>query len=67
MFAALLNHICVIWQDVVLDLINQTRVLRIELSQKDETISHLSGDIKDITVLYTHSLPFALFPIVCFK
>uniref|UniRef100_A0A7N6BFY2 Kinesin motor domain-containing protein n=1 Tax=Anabas testudineus TaxID=64144 RepID=A0A7N6BFY2_ANATE len=37
-------------KDVVLDLINQTRDLRSELSQKEETISHMSGDIKDITV-----------------
>lgn len=39
-------------KDVLLDLMNQTRDLRAELSQKDETISHLSGDIKDITVKY---------------
>uniref|UniRef100_A0A671WE75 Kinesin family member 15 n=1 Tax=Sparus aurata TaxID=8175 RepID=A0A671WE75_SPAAU len=37
--------------DVVLDLMNQTRVLRCEQSQKDETITHLSEDIKDITVI----------------
>lgn len=30
---------------------NQTRVLRCEQSQKDETITHLSEDIKDITVI----------------
>ncbi|XP_070698199.1 kinesin-like protein KIF15 [Pempheris klunzingeri] len=36
-------------KDVVLDLINQTRDLRCELSQKDQTITHLSGDIRDIT------------------
>uniref|UniRef100_A0A7N6BNY1 Kinesin motor domain-containing protein n=1 Tax=Anabas testudineus TaxID=64144 RepID=A0A7N6BNY1_ANATE len=42
-------------KDVVLDLINQTRDLRSELSQKEETISHMSGDIKDITVLYSFS------------
>ncbi|KAM3595120.1 uncharacterized protein V6R79_018353 [Siganus canaliculatus] len=40
-------------KDVVLDLINQTRDLRSELSQKDENISHLSGDLKDITVKYS--------------
>uniref|UniRef100_A0A8D2ZK60 Kinesin motor domain-containing protein n=1 Tax=Scophthalmus maximus TaxID=52904 RepID=A0A8D2ZK60_SCOMX len=45
--------------DVVLDLINQTRDLRSELIQKDQTITHLSGDIKDITVLYFSSY-FAL-------
>ncbi|XP_059208609.1 kinesin-like protein KIF15 [Centropristis striata] len=39
-------------KDVVLDLINQTRDLRSEQSQKDQTITHLSGDIKDITVKY---------------
>nr|XP_020446818.1 kinesin-like protein KIF15 isoform X1 [Monopterus albus] len=39
-------------KDVVLDLINQTRELRAELSQKDQTIIHLSGDIKDITAKY---------------
>uniref|UniRef100_A0A7N8X945 Kinesin family member 15 n=1 Tax=Mastacembelus armatus TaxID=205130 RepID=A0A7N8X945_9TELE len=38
-------------KDVVLDLINQTRDLRNELSQKDQTISLLSGEIKDITVI----------------
>ncbi|KAF1374863.1 hypothetical protein PFLUV_G00233480 [Perca fluviatilis] len=37
-------------KDVVLDLINQTRDLRNELSQKDQTITDLSGEIKDITV-----------------
>lgn len=51
--ATLLNQTCVFWQDVVLDLINQTRDCRSELSQKDQTITHLSGDIKDITVLYS--------------
>uniref|UniRef100_A0A3P8U2B7 Kinesin family member 15 n=1 Tax=Amphiprion percula TaxID=161767 RepID=A0A3P8U2B7_AMPPE len=40
-------------KDVVLDLINQTRDLRSELSQKDQTINHLSGDIKDITAKYS--------------
>ncbi|KAM8737455.1 kinesin-like protein KIF15 [Acanthopagrus schlegelii] len=39
-------------KDVVLDLMNQTRVLRCEQSQKDETITHLSEDIKDITAKY---------------
>uniref|UniRef100_A0A3B4XAL5 Kinesin family member 15 n=1 Tax=Seriola lalandi dorsalis TaxID=1841481 RepID=A0A3B4XAL5_SERLL len=38
--------------DVVLDLINQTRDLRSKLSQKDQTITHLSGDVKDITAKY---------------
>lgn len=46
-----LNPTFVFWQDVVLELINQTRDLRCELSQKDQTITHLSEDIKDITVL----------------
>uniref|UniRef100_A0A3Q1C3K9 Kinesin motor domain-containing protein n=1 Tax=Amphiprion ocellaris TaxID=80972 RepID=A0A3Q1C3K9_AMPOC len=40
-------------KDVVLDLINQTRDLRSELSHKDQTINHLSGDIKDITAKYS--------------
>ncbi|XP_061599761.1 kinesin-like protein KIF15 isoform X2 [Cololabis saira] len=39
-------------KDVVLDLVNQIRDLRSELSQKDETICHLSGDIKEITAKY---------------
>ncbi|KAK5857402.1 hypothetical protein PBY51_010650 [Eleginops maclovinus] len=39
-------------KDVVVDLINQTRDLRSELSQKDQTIVHLSEDIKDITAKY---------------
>ncbi|KAM9341282.1 kinesin-like protein KIF15 [Symphorus nematophorus] len=39
-------------KDVVVDLINQTRDLRSEQTQKDETIGHLSGDIKDITGKY---------------
>ncbi|TMS20952.1 Kinesin-like protein KIF15-A [Larimichthys crocea] len=39
-------------KDVVLDLINQTRDLRCELSQKDQTIAHLSEEIKDITAKY---------------
>ncbi|XP_008282437.1 kinesin-like protein KIF15 [Stegastes partitus] len=39
-------------KDVVLDLINQTRDLRSELSQKDQTINHLSEEIKDITTKY---------------
>uniref|UniRef100_A0A672IH02 Kinesin family member 15 n=1 Tax=Salarias fasciatus TaxID=181472 RepID=A0A672IH02_SALFA len=38
--------------DVVLDLINQTRDLRSELSQKDQTISHLTEDFRDISVKY---------------
>ncbi|XP_068435836.1 kinesin-like protein KIF15 [Clinocottus analis] len=39
-------------KDVVLDLINQTRDLRSELSQRDQSITHLSGDIKDITTKF---------------
>ncbi|XP_070776383.1 kinesin-like protein KIF15 [Enoplosus armatus] len=39
-------------KDVVLDLINQTRDLRCQLIQKDQTFTHLSGDIKDITAKY---------------
>ncbi|KAM9842620.1 kinesin-like protein KIF15 [Aulostomus maculatus] len=39
-------------KDVVLDLINQTRDLRSELNQKEQTITHLSEDIKDITAKY---------------
>ncbi|XP_071353641.1 kinesin-like protein KIF15 [Trachinotus anak] len=39
-------------KDVVLDLMNQTRDLRSKLSQKDQTITHLSGDVKDITAKY---------------
>nr|XP_019940782.1 PREDICTED: kinesin-like protein KIF15 [Paralichthys olivaceus] len=39
-------------KDVVLDLINQTRDHRIELSQKDQTITHLSEDVTDITAKY---------------
>uniref|UniRef100_A0A672ZMQ7 Kinesin family member 15 n=1 Tax=Sphaeramia orbicularis TaxID=375764 RepID=A0A672ZMQ7_9TELE len=38
--------------DVVLDLINQTRDLRSELSQKGQTITHLTGDVKDVTAKY---------------
>uniref|UniRef100_A0A3Q4BG97 Kinesin motor domain-containing protein n=1 Tax=Mola mola TaxID=94237 RepID=A0A3Q4BG97_MOLML len=40
-------------KDVVLDLINQTRDLRCELRQRDQTITHLSGDVKDITAKYS--------------
>lgn len=36
-------------KDVVLDLMNQTRDLRCEQSQKDQCITQLSEDIKDIT------------------
>uniref|UniRef100_A0A671WCZ0 Kinesin family member 15 n=1 Tax=Sparus aurata TaxID=8175 RepID=A0A671WCZ0_SPAAU len=36
----------------LINLMNQTRVLRCEQSQKDETITHLSEDIKDITAKY---------------
>uniref|UniRef100_A0A672ZNQ4 Kinesin family member 15 n=1 Tax=Sphaeramia orbicularis TaxID=375764 RepID=A0A672ZNQ4_9TELE len=39
-------------KDVVLDLINQTRDLRSELSQKGQTITHLTGDVKDVTAKY---------------
>ncbi|XP_038142186.1 kinesin-like protein KIF15-B [Cyprinodon tularosa] len=39
-------------KDVLLDLMNQTRDLRAELSHKEESIIHLSGDIKDITAKY---------------
>ncbi|XP_033967309.1 kinesin-like protein KIF15 isoform X2 [Pseudochaenichthys georgianus] len=39
-------------KDVVVDLINQTRDLRSELSQKDQTIVHLCEDINDITAKY---------------
>ncbi|XP_062413304.1 kinesin-like protein KIF15 [Pungitius pungitius] len=37
---------------VVVDLINQTRDLRSELSQKDQTMSNLSGDIRDMTAKF---------------
>lgn len=46
-----LIHLLLIWQDVLLDLMSQTKELRAELSQKDESINYLDGDIKDITVL----------------
>lgn len=36
-------------KDVALDLINQTRDLRSELSQKDQNLALLSGDINEIT------------------
>ncbi|KAK9533672.1 hypothetical protein VZT92_008776 [Zoarces viviparus] len=39
-------------KDVVLDLIKQTRDLRSELGQRDQTITHLSGDITDITAKF---------------
>uniref|UniRef100_A0A3Q2FLP7 Kinesin family member 15 n=1 Tax=Cyprinodon variegatus TaxID=28743 RepID=A0A3Q2FLP7_CYPVA len=39
-------------KEVLLDLMNQTRDLRAELSHKEEKIIHLSGDIKDITAKY---------------
>ncbi|XP_068615125.1 kinesin-like protein KIF15, partial [Brachionichthys hirsutus] len=39
-------------KDVVLDLINQIRDLRCELSQRDQTVAHLSADMKDITAKY---------------
>ncbi|XP_057715378.1 kinesin-like protein KIF15 isoform X1 [Corythoichthys intestinalis] len=37
---------------VVLDLITQTRELRSDLTHKEQTIAHLSGDITDITAKY---------------
>ncbi|MEQ2265460.1 hypothetical protein XENORESO_007467 [Xenotaenia resolanae] len=40
-------------KDVLLDLMNQTRDLRAELSQKEETIIHLSGEIKDISAKFS--------------
>ncbi|XP_075874199.1 kinesin-like protein KIF15 [Nelusetta ayraudi] len=39
-------------KDVVLDLINQTRDLRSDLNQKEETITHLSEDVKDLAAKY---------------
>ncbi|KAM8915283.1 kinesin-like protein KIF15 isoform 2-T2 [Spinachia spinachia] len=39
-------------KDVVVDLINQTRDLRSELSQRNQTISNLSGDIRDMTAKF---------------
>ncbi|XP_043999573.1 kinesin-like protein KIF15-B [Gambusia affinis] len=39
-------------KDVLLDLMNQTRDLRAELSHKEENIIHLSGDIEDLTAKY---------------
>uniref|UniRef100_A0A3Q2ZVJ2 Kinesin family member 15 n=1 Tax=Kryptolebias marmoratus TaxID=37003 RepID=A0A3Q2ZVJ2_KRYMA len=39
-------------KDVLLDLMSQTKDLRGELSQKDETIIYLNEDIKDITAKY---------------
>lgn len=50
MFTSLLNTARILCQDVVLDLINQTRDLRSELGQKDQTIVHLTEDLRDITV-----------------
>ncbi|XP_030628202.1 kinesin-like protein KIF15 [Chanos chanos] len=38
---------------VVLDLISQTRDLRSELGQKDQSLALLSGDLKDITEKYS--------------
>lgn len=55
-------------QDVVLDLINQIRDLRNELVQKEETVGHLSGDFKDITVLcsvFHHTFDLALITCLC--
>ncbi|XP_074547474.1 kinesin-like protein KIF15 [Halichoeres trimaculatus] len=39
-------------KDVVLDLMNQTRDLRCEQSQKDQCITQLSEDMKDVTAKY---------------
>ncbi|KAJ0062736.1 hypothetical protein NL108_004350 [Boleophthalmus pectinirostris] len=39
-------------KDVMVDLINQTRELRSELSQKGTTIAHLTEDLKEITIKY---------------
>ncbi|XP_032403994.1 LOW QUALITY PROTEIN: kinesin-like protein KIF15 [Xiphophorus hellerii] len=39
-------------KDVLLDLMNQTRDLRAELSHKEENIIHLSGDIEDLMAKY---------------
>uniref|UniRef100_A0A1A8UG06 Kinesin family member 15 n=2 Tax=Nothobranchius TaxID=28779 RepID=A0A1A8UG06_NOTFU len=39
-------------KDVLLDLMNQTKDLRSELSQKEETIIHLSDDIRDMMAKY---------------
>uniref|UniRef100_A0A8C5E1D0 Kinesin motor domain-containing protein n=1 Tax=Gouania willdenowi TaxID=441366 RepID=A0A8C5E1D0_GOUWI len=39
-------------QDVVLDLINQTRDLRNDLSQRDQAITHLTEDLREITSKY---------------
>lgn len=50
-----LSQLLCLQQDVVLDLMNQTRDLRCEQSQKDQCITQLSEDMKDITVLQTSS------------
>ncbi|KAM6969130.1 kinesin-like protein KIF15 [Tautogolabrus adspersus] len=39
-------------KDVVLDLMNQTRELRCEQSQKDQCMAQLSEDVKDVTAKY---------------
>uniref|UniRef100_A0A1A8MXY7 Kinesin family member 15 n=1 Tax=Nothobranchius pienaari TaxID=704102 RepID=A0A1A8MXY7_9TELE len=39
-------------KDVLLDLMNQTKDLRSELSQKEETIIHLNDDIRDMMAKY---------------
>uniref|UniRef100_A0A3Q3GD65 Kinesin family member 15 n=1 Tax=Labrus bergylta TaxID=56723 RepID=A0A3Q3GD65_9LABR len=39
-------------KDVVLDLMNQTRDLRCEQSQKDQCIEQLSEDVKEVTAKY---------------
>ncbi|PWA16612.1 hypothetical protein CCH79_00004442, partial [Gambusia affinis] len=46
------KRLCALRQDVLLDLMNQTRDLRAELSHKEENIIHLSGDIEDLTAKY---------------
>nr|XP_057945952.1 kinesin-like protein KIF15-B isoform X2 [Doryrhamphus excisus] len=43
-------------KDVVVDLINQTRDLRSELSQKDQTISHHLEDVTDLTAKYNTAI-----------
>uniref|UniRef100_A0A669F5F7 Kinesin family member 15 n=1 Tax=Oreochromis niloticus TaxID=8128 RepID=A0A669F5F7_ORENI len=53
-------HACNVLQDVVLDLINQTRDLRSELSQKDQTIVHLTEDIRDLTVILFLLYPYTV-------
>ena len=52
-YLLLLNVSCFVSKVVVLDLINKTRDLRLELIQKEQTITHLSEDVTDITVIYS--------------